>query len=208
MLWYVYIYVPPWFLLKYIVVILYVHVICYGWTTSVMLWLGVFDSCVDYRSWAISPAGSKDYETCICCFTTKYPAELRKQHSAERATRPVDSESEYYVRVERHVYFFGICCFSAKHAALRRKSKDWLARNQDNMYEWDDTSISGLFFQWSSTIKVQVSMHVGLDKSGHRRYFFEIHLDTAEKMFSWSLTATTLHSLYVLVYLLDRSNTK
>ena len=23
----------------------------------------------------------------------------------------------------------GMCCFSAKHAALRRKSKDWLARN-------------------------------------------------------------------------------
>ena len=23
----------------------------------------------------------------------------------------------------------GICCFSAKHAALRRKSKDWLAQN-------------------------------------------------------------------------------
>jgi hypothetical protein len=28
-------------------------------------------------------------------------------------------------------YEIGICCFSAKHAALRRKSKDWLARNQD-----------------------------------------------------------------------------
>jgi len=27
----------------------------------------------------------------------------------------------------------GICCFSAKHAALRRKSKDWLAWNQDNV---------------------------------------------------------------------------
>ena len=27
----------------------------------------------------------------------------------------------------------GICCFSAKHAALRRKSKDWLARNQNNV---------------------------------------------------------------------------
>ena len=26
-------------------------------------------------------------------------------------------------------YKIGICCFSAKHAALRRKSKDWLARN-------------------------------------------------------------------------------
>ena len=24
----------------------------------------------------------------------------------------------------------GICCFSAKHAALRRKSKDWVARNR------------------------------------------------------------------------------
>jgi hypothetical protein len=27
-------------------------------------------------------------------------------------------------------YKIGICCFSAKHAALRRKGKDWLARNQ------------------------------------------------------------------------------
>jgi hypothetical protein len=24
---------------------------------------------------------------------------------------------------------------SAKHTALRRKSKDWLARNQDNMFQ-------------------------------------------------------------------------
>jgi len=27
----------------------------------------------------------------------------------------------------------GICCFSAKHTALRRKSKDWLAQNQNNV---------------------------------------------------------------------------
>jgi hypothetical protein len=26
-------------------------------------------------------------------------------------------------------YEIGICCFSAKHAALRKKGKDWLARN-------------------------------------------------------------------------------
>jgi hypothetical protein len=32
-------------------------------------------------------------------------------------------------------YQIGICCFSAKHAALRRKSKDWLARNQNNVSE-------------------------------------------------------------------------
>ena len=37
-------------------------------------------------------------------------------------------------------YKIGICCFSAKHAALRRKSKDWLARNQDNVSKWSDTS--------------------------------------------------------------------
>ena len=30
-------------------------------------------------------------------------------------------------------YEIGICCFSAKHAALRRKSKDWLAWNQNSV---------------------------------------------------------------------------
>ena len=30
-------------------------------------------------------------------------------------------------------YKIGICCFSARHAALRRKSKYWLARNQNNV---------------------------------------------------------------------------
>jgi hypothetical protein len=33
-----------------------------------------------------------------------------------------------------------ICCFSAKHTALRRKSKDWLVRNQNNVSEWSDMS--------------------------------------------------------------------
>jgi hypothetical protein len=31
-------------------------------------------------------------------------------------------------------YEIGMCCFSTKHATLRRKSKDWLARNQDNVF--------------------------------------------------------------------------
>jgi hypothetical protein len=44
-------------------------------------------------------------------------------------------------------YKIGICCFSAKHAALRRKSKDWLARNQNNVSEWGDMSICGLLFR-------------------------------------------------------------
>jgi hypothetical protein len=35
-------------------------------------------------------------------------------------------------------YKIAICCFSAKHTALRRKGKDWLARNQDIVFEWSD----------------------------------------------------------------------
>ena len=52
-------------------------------------------------------------------------------------------------------YKIGICCFSAKHAALRRNTKDWLAQNQDNVSEWGDSSICGLLFQWASTTKSQ-----------------------------------------------------
>jgi hypothetical protein len=37
-------------------------------------------------------------------------------------------------------YKIGMCCFSAKNAALRRKSKDWLDRNQNNVSEWSDIS--------------------------------------------------------------------
>jgi len=57
-------------------------------------------------------------------------------------------------------YKIGICCFSAKHAALRRKSKDWLARNQNNVFEWSDMSIRGLLFQCTSTIKIQLGVLV------------------------------------------------
>jgi hypothetical protein len=46
----------------------------------------------------------------------------------------------------------GICCFSATYAALRRKSKDCWARNQNNVSEWSDMS------QWDSTIKIQLSV--------------------------------------------------
>ena len=41
-------------------------------------------------------------------------------------------------------YEIGICCFSARPAALRRKNKDCLARNQDNGSECGGLSIRGL----------------------------------------------------------------
>jgi hypothetical protein len=36
--------------------------------------------------------------------------------------------------------------YNAKHAELRRKSKDWLPQNQDNVSEWSDMYIRGLLF--------------------------------------------------------------
>jgi hypothetical protein len=40
-----------------------------------------------------------------------------------------------------------MCCFCAKDAKMRSKSKDWLALNQDNVSEWSDMSIRRLLFQ-------------------------------------------------------------
>ena len=44
-------------------------------------------------------------------------------------------------------YEIVICCFSAKHAALRRKSKDWSAGDPNNVSKWSDMSTLGLLFQ-------------------------------------------------------------
>ena len=48
-------------------------------------------------------------------------------------------------------YKIGICCFLAKHAAILRKSKDLLARNQNNVSEWGDMFTRELLFMWAST---------------------------------------------------------
>ena len=44
-------------------------------------------------------------------------------------------------------YGISMFCFFAKHASLRSKNKDWLARNQNNVSEWSDMFICGLLFQ-------------------------------------------------------------
>ena len=41
-------------------------------------------------------------------------------------------------------YDIVICCFSAKHATVRRKNNDWLTRNQDDVSEWGDIPFRGL----------------------------------------------------------------
>ena len=40
----------------------------------------------------------------------------------------------------------GMCCLSAKHASLRRKSKDWLTGNQNNVSKWSDMSTTDCCF--------------------------------------------------------------
>ena len=60
--------------------------------------------------------------------------------------------------VQTKDYKISICCNSFKHTALRKKSNDWLAQNQDNVSRWGDMSIRGLLFHWASTIKIQLSV--------------------------------------------------
>jgi hypothetical protein len=58
----------------------------------------------------------------------------------------VDREFEHRLGQTKD-YKIGICCFSTKQAALRRKSKDWMAWNQNNVSEWNDMSTHRLLFQ-------------------------------------------------------------
>ena len=64
-----------------------------------------------------------------------------------------------HMSVQTKDYGIHIYCFSAKHTALRRKSKDWLPRNQDNVSEWIDIATIGPLFQ-CNIIQIQLSMLV------------------------------------------------
>jgi hypothetical protein len=44
-------------------------------------------------------------------------------------------------------YKIGIWCYFARYAALRRKSKDCLAGNKDNVSEWSDMFTRQMLFQ-------------------------------------------------------------
>jgi hypothetical protein len=54
-------------------------------------------------------------------------------------------------------YAIGMCCFCAKHAALRSKRRYWLVRNSNNFSERSDMSIRRLLFHWASNINIQLS---------------------------------------------------
>ena len=85
-------------------------------------------------------------------------------------------------------------CFSAKHAALRRKSKDWVAENQDIVSEWGDMSIHGLLFQWASTIKIQLSMLVYYKAD----LIISLKINLFSPSYSWKIAELTLNNNHSL----------
>jgi hypothetical protein len=64
-----------------------------------------------------------------------------KQNTQNYLTSPMSEGGEPKICINT------LCCFSAKHAALKSKSKDWLSRNEDNMSEWSDMFTHTLLFQ-------------------------------------------------------------
>ena len=92
-------------------------------------------------------------------------------------------------------YKIGIRCFSAKHVALRSKSKDWLARNQNNLSEWGDMSIRRLLFQWASIIK-NPNQRVGLEKAD--LIIISLKINLFSPWYSWTIAELALNNNHSL----------
>ena len=104
---------------------------------------------------------------------------------------------------ETKYFKIGICCFSANHAELRRKSKDWMTRNQNNVSEWSDMSTRGLLFQWASTIKIQFSVLV---YNTADLIIISLKINLFSPWYSWKIAELTLnnHLLTITRYLYPR----
>ena len=50
----------------------------------------------------------------------------------------------------------GICCFSAKHAAFKSKSKDWSTQSQYNVFGYSGMSSYGLLLSRVSMLKIRL----------------------------------------------------
>ena len=108
-------------------------------------------------------------------------------------------------------YAIGICCFSAKNAALKRKTKERLARNRDNVSEWGDMLVLGLLFQWASTKSNNAWSSTKLTSS-HCQLTCSRH-DIAEKLLSWrwatiTITTTLIYALFQQSYTVNKGNNK
>ena len=120
-----------------------IHVFC----VSVKIWNGLYTT--DSTFLAISRLTTSTH--------WPYYFTVHVYRNGQRARLECGRSSPNRVKPKTKI---GIYCFSAKHAALRRKSKDWLAQNRDNVSEWGNMYIHGLLLQWASTIKIQLSVLV------------------------------------------------
>ena len=92
-------------------------------------------------------------------------------------------------------YNIAICCFSPKHAALRRKNKNWLTWN--SVSQWGDMSIRGLLFQWASTKKIQLSVLV-LYKADI--IIISLKIDLFSPWYGWKIAELVLNNNHLLSY--------
>jgi len=92
-------------------------------------------------------------------------------------------------------YKIGIC-FSAKHAALGRMSKDWA--NQDNVSQGGDMSIQGLLFQWATSIKIQLSVLVWYKVD---LIIISLKINLFSSWYSWKIAELALNNNYSLTRL-------
>ena len=81
-------------------------------------------------------------------------------------------------------YKIGICCFSTKHAVLRRKCTDWLAH--------------GLLFQWASTMKIELSILIYKKASFNWKLMWNSWKNCWVGAKQQSLTHSLTHSLVIL----------
>jgi hypothetical protein len=88
-------------------------------------------------------------------------------------------------------YKTGMRCFSAKHATLRSKSKDWVSRTQNNVSQGSDMSTRGLLFWWASTIKIELSILVW--------YKVSIIIALCNLFPPW-YSSTLTHSLFIMIF--------
>ena len=98
-------------------------------------------SLVALNTKALFSHPSLNQELCIMCWSSELGIWIQYLNimvsvlAASSVNRGVEPRSG-----QTKDYKIRICCFCAKHAALRKKSKELLARNQNNVSEWSDIS--------------------------------------------------------------------
>ena len=83
------------------------------------------------------------------------------------------------------------------HSIKERESKDWLDWIKDYVSKWGDISICWLLFQWTSTIKIQLSVLV---KNKVDLIIISLKINLFSPWYSWKIAEFALsnnHSLIV-----------